>query len=598
MPKPAFLLPFLFIAHLAISQQQALFRITEKGKTGYINSSGTTVIPPIYHNGFDFAEGLAAVRENELYGFIDSSGKYVLAPQFDYASYFVNGITLVYKQRKSYFIDKTGNVVLPEVYQSIEFIDDRRAIIQTRSQHAGIIDVRTGRLLLDTLYFDIGSFNNGVAVIQNDGPREKGMGVIDTAYHIIVPFGTYEDIFPFKNGYAQVYIDFANGIHGVIDVTGKLVVKINQGDTTLFDTDYKKRADLFCGRTVAYRNEDFIVLDRNGKQIGTQSFRNAAGYFKNYAIVETDKGSGIIDTNTNFIIPPQYDYIFFPDSTADYFFFRITDSSHKYKYGIADLKNHIIIPPIMDNVAHKQFVNGLISTKVGERKCWLNKQGRIVWQESIKDQQALRAMNIDFAGEINEDEHHFPSWDHHPANHEGYTITTSRKIKAADGFKKNEFTLKIETSQADTFLSTPYFANTLTVANSTKDTIKILTAGSLTMRLEALDDDGAWKSIEFFQIPSHTNGYYISFLPPRTCWPFKIPRYEGSFATKIRAILFYEDKNEKVQTIYSNVIDATINRTQFWRTYYFPKGVYDPHLYYPFDMNIMEMEKIREFHCN
>lgn len=113
MPKLALLLPIMLIAQLATSQ--SLFRIIEKGKTGYINSAGITVIPPIYHNAFDFAEGLAAVRENELYGFIDSSGKYVLPPQFDYATYFVNGITLVYKQRKPYFIDKTGKVILPDV---------------------------------------------------------------------------------------------------------------------------------------------------------------------------------------------------------------------------------------------------------------------------------------------------------------------------------------------------------------------------------------------------------------------------------------------------------------------------------------------------
>jgi hypothetical protein len=207
-------------------------------------------------------------------------------------------------------------------------------------------------------------------------------------------------------------------------------------------------------------------------------------------------------------------------------------------------------------------------------------------------------MNIDFAGEINETERHFPFWDRHPANHEGYHITTSRKITAADRFNKNEFILKIETSQVDTFLSTPYYANRLTIGNTTKDTIKVVSAGGLAMRLEALDEDGAWKSIEFFRIPRHTWGYYISFLPPGTCWSFKIPRYEGSFPTKIRAVLFYEDKHENFQTIYSNVIDASINRTQFWRTYYFPRGVYDPHPNEPFDMDIMELEKFKEPHYN
>lgn len=106
MLRLLFILPFLFVIQLVTAQQQPLFRITQKGKIGYINSKGAMVIPPIYHNAFDFAEQLAAVRENGLYGFIDSSGKYVIAPQFDYATYFVNGITLVYKERESYFIAK------------------------------------------------------------------------------------------------------------------------------------------------------------------------------------------------------------------------------------------------------------------------------------------------------------------------------------------------------------------------------------------------------------------------------------------------------------------------------------------------------------
>lgn len=585
---------------LAFSQQQPLFRITEKGKTGYINSSGATVIPPIYHNGFDFAEGLAAVRENELYGFIDASGKYVIAPQFDYATYFENGITLVYKQRKSYFIDKTGKVILPDVYQSMKFIDAGKAIVTTRSFHEGIIDVRTGRLLLDTVYAMINPFNNGLAVVENNDLYPKSKGVIDTAYNLIVPFGIYEDILNFKNGYAKVTIDGANSIHGVIDVTGKLAIKINLSDTTFIDPNYRNTTNLSCGRTTALdNNEKYYVLDQHGKMVGNKSFLYVSEFFKNHATVSTDAGWGIIDTNARFIIQPQYDDIFFPDSVVDYFFFRITDSSYRYKYGLADLNNHIIIQPVMEDVVQKQIINGLLSTKVDGRKCWINKQGRIVWQESKEDEQALRATNIDFAGEINVDKRHFTPGDRHPANHEGYTINTARKITAADHLNKNEFTLKIKTSQADTFLSTPYYANTLIVGNSTKDTIKVLSAGSIAMRLEALDDDGAWKSIEFFQLPTHVTSYYISFLPPGTCWPFKIPRYEGSFPTKIRAVLFYEDNNEKVQQIYSNIIDASINRTQFWRTYYFPRGVSDPHPYHPFDMmNIMELGKATEFHCN
>lgn len=111
------------------------------------------------------------------------------------------------------------------------------------------------------------------------------------------------------------------------------------------------------------------------------------------------------------------------------------------------------------------------------------------------------------------------------------------------------------------------------------------------MRLEALNEDGAWEKIELITYPTHTNGYSVTPMAPGTYWPLKIPRYEGSFPTKIRAALWYLDKNEKKQTIYSNTINATINKTQFWRDYFYPKGVYDPYRYSDRTVDMSTVEK-------
>jgi hypothetical protein len=601
MQKLAFLMPFLFVAQLVTSQQQPLFKITQKGKTGYINSAGTTVIPTIYHNGFDFAEGLAAVRENGLYGFIDASGKYIIAPQFDYATYFVNGITLVYKNRKSYFIDKTGSILFPPVYRSMKFIDDRKAVITTKTNKAGIIDVRTGRLLADTLYGHIGDFNNGLAVISSYDPSKNEyiqmpQAVIDTACNFIVPFGKFEYVGDFHDGYASVTVDFENDVHGVIDVTGRLLKKktpINswnisgsfyegiskfyhydwpnsyegfidlKGDTILDDPNYRGVNDFSCGRATAIdHNDNWFVLDRHGKKVGNQSFEYIQEkFFKNYAIVKTSTGYGIIDTNARFIIQPQYKFIRFPDSTVEYFFFSIPDEKEEYKekYGVANLNNQVIIQPVMKYSEERGFVNGLLHATVNGLDTWLNKQGNIVWQEPIEDEQAIRTLNIDYMGVSHYD--------------------AERPLNSTNYFADNEFIFKIDTSIIDT-AADRYYAYKLIVGNSTKQTIKLLSISStLAMRFEALDEDGAWKKIEDLHFSSHTNGYSITSMAPGTYWPFKIPRYAGSFPTKIRAALWYEDKNEQVQFIYSNTINASINKTQFWRDFSYPEGISDPRSY-------------------
>lgn len=610
-----------------MAQPQPLFKVSQHGKTGYINSKGVMVIPAIYHNGFDFVEGLAAVRENDLYGFIDSSGKYAIAPQFDYATYFVNGITLVYKQKKSYFINKTGKVILPPVYRSMKFITGRKAVITTKTGKTGIIDVPTGRLLLDTLYGVISDFDNGVAVVSTKDTSKYNFSVpphavIDTAGNFIVPFGKFDYIYGYHHGYANVTID-TNGTDGVIDVTGKLLKGIttindwdpvdplpdgnsifyNQtasdlryeglidinGDTILNDPNYKGVTGYSCGRIIVIDNsQHYFILDRHGKRITNQSFEYIDKFVKNYAVVKTTMGYGIIDTNARFIIQPQYESIRFPDSTVDYFFFGVPHDKEKYgrKYGVANLKNEVIISPVLQYEETKGFVNGLLKATIDNGESWFNEQGKMIWQEPVETDQDKRSLNIDHIGysayRVNTESEDSIRWE---TSSPGY-----KKITVASRFNNNEFILQIDTTTSDT-LWQKYYAWKLIVGNSTKDTINLLSIGGLAIQLEALDEDGLWKSIELISFPTHTNGYRITELAPGTYWPLTIPRFDGSFPTKIRAALWYLDKNEKKQIFYSNAITASINKTQFWRNWSYPEGVNDPHWYNDRIVDMSTVEK-------
>lgn len=615
MPKPALLLPFLFIAQLAAGQQRSLFKITVKNKTGYIDSTGTTVIPPIYHNGFDFKEGLAAVRENELYGFIDSSGKYVLAPQFDYATYFVNGITLVYKQRQPYFIDKTGKVILPKAYRSIEFINPRKAVIATKSKRYGIIDIPANRLLLDTQYSRIDFYNSGVAVVRSFDPNSedyslKPQGVIDTNGNVIVPFGRYDFINDFYNGFANVILDSISRTPGVIDFTGRLVDKdpspctweafnsipygyatfqkvspseqiyeglINaKGDTILNNPNYKSVSSFSCDRIVVEdHNKNYFILNQHAKPVCNKSFDEIKKFFKNYAIVKEGGCYGIIDTTGKFIIQPTYEDIAFPDSTVDHFYFGVIDKENLYsrRYGLANMNNQVIVQPILSCPEEKGFVNGLFNTMINYQSTYINQQGKIVWQEPI-DTQTTIPLNIDYLG-------HSQYRDYPEAliklnnGDSAYVELQGKRITAADHLPNNKFIFQFDTTQG--FSSNGFKTFKLIVGNSTNEAIKLMRISGLIILKEALDEDGVWKKIEIIGFPSHTNGYDDIILNPGVFWPFTVAQYAGSFPTKLRAALWYLDKNEKIHTIYSNVINTNINRTQFWREYDYPEGVSDPH---------------------
>lgn len=617
MPKLALLFPFLLIIQLATSQHQPLFKIIVKGKTGYIDSTGTTAIPPIYQNGFDFKEGLAAVRENELYGFIDASGKYVLAPQFDYATYFENGITLVYKQRQPYFIDKTGKVILPTAYRSIEFINARKAVVATKSKRYGIIDLPSNRLLLDTLYSRFYFYNSGATVVSlfDSTSEEYGLpphAAIDTACNFIVPFGKYHYIRDFHNGFAEVTIDTSN-TSGIIDVTGKLINKEHEeglwdmfnsfpngyytfhrvsssnqiyeglidptGDTIVNNPNYKSVSSFSCDRIVVEdHNEDYFILDRHAKPVCNKSFDNIKKFFKNYAIVKSGGCYGIIDTTGKFVILPTYEDIAFPDSTADHFFFGVPDKQKGYGniYGLANLNNQVIVQPGMDYPEKKAFVNGLFNTMVNYQSTYINQQGKIVWQEPI-EQEAI-PLNIDYRG--------YSQYRDYPEtltkinnSDSSYVELLGKQITAADHLPNNKFIFQFDTTQG--YSSNGFKTFKLIVGNSTNEAIKLLRISGLIILLEALDEDGVWKKIEIIAYPTHTNGYDDIVLNPGKFWPFTVAQYAGGFPTKLRAALWYLDKNEKVQTTYSNVINTNINRSQFWREYEYPTGVSDPHRWNP-----------------
>lgn len=81
-------------------------------KWGFINTSGTMVIPAKFEKAASFSEGLAKVRIDGKYGFIDKSGDWAIQPKYENVSNFKNGIASVYqKNERMGYINQTGKFV-------------------------------------------------------------------------------------------------------------------------------------------------------------------------------------------------------------------------------------------------------------------------------------------------------------------------------------------------------------------------------------------------------------------------------------------------------------------------------------------------------
>lgn len=625
----------LFIAIHSSAQTKKLFKIFENDKLGFIDRQGNVVISPKYKNGDDFSENLARVRLNGTYGFIDTNGNFVIPPQYDFAADFVHGIARVYVNGNPVFIDKNNRQILPPVYKSITFISERKAIVQALSGKKGIIDLSTRQLVADTAFLRIGTFEDGVAVVEQPSKkkndRNSRWGVIDTTGAMIVPFDRYRYIKDFANGYAKIkrkgktdndasecgfidtkgnfifqcpdengnYVreDFHNGLarialykhwlpggKGIYDSDNSYEGYINtKGAIVLNDTNNRYVYDFSNGRAfIADNYRNYRVIDTKFNIVGKDTFEGVAGdCFRNgYAIVEKKRQWGIIDTNGKFVVAPQFEQIEAASIADSCFFYAISGEDNEYLYGIAGLNGKIITQPIIKEFDHSGFKNGLLLTNVNNRLTYFDHDGNIVWQEKIYPRKTLDTLDIDFMNRG----YFYAHSEHYKTDIGGFGGSSNNAKVVTEETLPEGLSVTVAAS-ADTFQKT-YAGFRVMVANRSKKEILFSAQDSrLYMKVQAKDQDGKWKDIEYLPSSWCGNSYHTLTLEPDNYWQFETPVYAGSMKTKLRIELKYRNPSGRQEghrasqkTIYSNEYYGSINPGQFSnkRTYY-SGGLMDPY---------------------
>ena len=197
----------------------------DKGKWGFIDTTGKVVINFQYDEAWEFSSGRAAVRKGEKWGYIDKNGKLVIGYKYETNHNFNNGYNSDRNAEKDLWavIDSLGKVVIGYNYDGIwdsyyptnfipaskngkygfinkeekvlvDFIFDRvipydednsRFMVEMNDKW-GIIDNK-GRMITECIYEYLIEFNNGLADVRND----KKFGLIDKNGKIIVDFDFY-----------------------------------------------------------------------------------------------------------------------------------------------------------------------------------------------------------------------------------------------------------------------------------------------------------------------------------------------------------------------------------------------------------------------
>lgn len=124
--------------------------------------------------------------------------------------------------------------------------------------------------------------------------------------------------------------------------------------------------------------------------------------------------------------------------------------------------------------------------------------------------------------------------------------------------QKNTVYLQANPNQPTTFAQ-KYKGMTLLLVNTTNSAKPFEASDSrLSIVQEAKDSQGKWRPIEYLYSSFCGNSYHKVFLGPNEYWSFAVPRYKGSFKTKLRFRLSTEKTN-----LLSNEFDGSINPRQF-----------------------------------
>ena len=90
--------------------------------------------PPKYDAAWSFSGGMAAVSLNGKYGYIDETGSEVIPCRYDAAGRFSEGLATVKLHGKWGYIDKTGGEVIPCQYDSAGTFHEGLAAVQLKGK--------------------------------------------------------------------------------------------------------------------------------------------------------------------------------------------------------------------------------------------------------------------------------------------------------------------------------------------------------------------------------------------------------------------------------------------------------------------------------
>ncbi len=85
-----------------------LARVRQNKKWGYIDTTGSVIIPLKYNEVENFSDDMARVRVGQKWGLLHKSGKVIIKPTFQQIGEFINGKAKVLLDGTEYYMNTEG----------------------------------------------------------------------------------------------------------------------------------------------------------------------------------------------------------------------------------------------------------------------------------------------------------------------------------------------------------------------------------------------------------------------------------------------------------------------------------------------------------
>ena len=344
------LILLLIFASVASAQDKEvpLFPVTQNKKCGYIDKTGTIIIPLQFDDScYDFSEGLASVVMNGKRGFIDQTGRIVIEPQFDLWSgaSFREGLAAISIDYKKGYVDKSGKVTMLPEFASV--------------------------------FFSVDGFSEGLAVVSHNsyaGPnneRNSREGYINKEFEFVIPM-KFKYASPFSDG--RAYVTDTDDASYYIDRTGQKMNYPPSGKWFLFVEG--------LATTGLNRKEGYMNL--KGEVVIKRRFDEAKRFSHGMAPVRIKNKWGFIDKAGRIVIRPQFDEVedFGPDGIAAV---GKDVKDGEFKYGFINRKGQMIIGYKFDSAGsfwHGLGEIGIRDSKGNDKWGYVDASGKVIWTPS------------------------------------------------------------------------------------------------------------------------------------------------------------------------------------------------------------------------